>query len=539
MDDVKLRVLALRTLLAAFPGTTAPAWAHRLVAEGLGGVVLFGHNITGTGQTRALVASLRADRPDLIVALDEEGGDVTRLGYAHGSRYPGNAALGAVDDVALTRAVYRALGDELAALGITLDLAPSVDVNSADDNPIIGTRSFGTDPARVAAHAAAAVTGLAAAGVAACAKHFPGHGATRVDSHDEVPVVDAPLPVLLVRDLPPFAAAIAAGAPAVMTAHIRVPAVTGDEPATFSRAALVDLLRGELGFTGAVITDALEMGGAAAGIGLAGAAVRSLAAGADLLCLGARITEELVEAVVAGIVRAVHTGELPADRLTDAAERATTLAHTTLLSVPTTPTPTGPIGHGGQDGQGAPATRGGLGDPAGSAGPAGPVGGNGDGSVDIGLVAARRAVKVHGVLPSMGRPLVVELDAPPTAAVGEVPWGLLPYLAGADADVDVVRLRPPDGGGGDLAGAVDEVVRRSGGRPIVVVSRDTHRHAPVREMIERMTAAHPRVVMVEMGWPAWRPVGALGYLATYGAGPANARAATELLLDPAGGGDQE
>jgi beta-N-acetylhexosaminidase len=514
MTDEKLRSLALGTLLGAFPGTTAPGWVRRLAGEGLGGVVLFGHNIASTGQTRTLVDDLRAGRPDLIVGIDEEGGDVTRLGYAHGSRYPGNAALGAVDDVALTEAVYRALGGELAALGITLDLAPSVDVNTADENPIIGTRSFGTDPGRVAVHAAAAVTGLAAAGVAACAKHFPGHGATRVDSHDEVPVVDAPLPELLVRDLPPFAAAIAAGTPAVMTAHIRVPAVTGDEPATFSRAALVDLLRGELGFTGAVITDALEMRGAAGGIGLAGAAVRSLAAGADLLCLGARITEDLIEQVVAGIAEAVRSGELPADRLADAAHRAGALAETALLT--TTPTslagPTSAL----------------------SAIPTRPAGPDAD---DIGLVAARRAVRVHGVLPAGGRrPLVVELDAPPTAAVGEVPWGLLPYLAGAAADVDVLRLRPLDGAD-DAAGAVDEVVRRSDGRPIVLVSRDAHRHVPVRELIERITAAHPQVVMVEMGWPAWRPVGALGYLATYGAGPANARAATELLLDT--GGDRE
>jgi beta-N-acetylhexosaminidase len=517
MTDLTLRRLALRTLLAAFRETTAPGWVRRLAAEGLGGVTLFGHNITGTGQTGALVAALRADRPDLIVALDEEGGDVTRLGYAHGSRYPGNAALGAVDDVALTRSVYRALGGELAALGINLDLAPSVDVNSTDDNPIIGTRSFGTDPARVAAHAAAAVAGLSAAGVAACAKHFPGHGATRVDSHDTVPVVDAPLPVLRTRDLPPFAAAIAAGAPAVMTAHIRVPAVTGDEPATFSRAALVDLLRGEFGFAGAVVTDALEMGGAAAGIGLAGAAARSLAAGADLLCLGARITEELVESVVAGIVAAVHAGDLPESRLTDAADRVTALS-----------------GYAGRRVGAAPAGR----TDHERTGPAvlGRAGTNGSDSAradsDIGLVAARRAVRVHGVLPVMRRPLEVELDAPPTIAVGEVPWGLVPYLRGAAADVDVVRLRPLDGAG-DVGAEVDEVVRRSDGRPIVVVTRDTHRHAAVREVIERMTAAHPQVVMVEMGWPAWRPVGALGYLATYGAGPANARAATELLLDPA------
>ncbi len=483
------RTQALRTLLAAFPGHRVPDWIHRLGDEGLGGVVLFGHNIDHPGQVARLVSQLRTGQDELLVALDEEGGDVTRLGYAHGSRYPGNAALGAVDDVALTRQVYRALGAELSALGITLNLAPTVDVNSADDNPVIGTRSFGTDPSRVAAHSAAAVAGLAEAGVAACVKHFPGHGATRVDSHDTVPVVDAPLTLLRCRDLPPFAAAVAAGAPAVMTAHIRVPALTGELPATFSRAALHDLLRGELGFTGAIVTDALEMGGATGAHGMGDAAVRALVAGADVLCLGARITEELVQDTVAEIVSAIRDGRLAADRLADAAARSQRLA---ALRPRRTPVPDET---GGRD--------------------------------EIGLTAARRALRIHGVLPPPGRPLIVELDAPPSIAVGEVPWGLLPYLNGTATEADVLRLRPLD----DSAPVdVDRLVRRAAGRPIIVVTRDTHRHRPIRELIERITAAYPRVVMVEMGWPAWRPRQAVGYLATFGAGPANARAAAEALL---------
>ncbi|HEY3503069.1 MAG TPA: glycoside hydrolase family 3 N-terminal domain-containing protein [Actinocatenispora sp.] len=489
MSETSVRAQALRTLLAAFPGTTAPDWVRRLGDEGLGGIVLFGHNIVDADQVTGLISALREGRPELIVSVDEEGGDVTRLGYTSGSRYPGNAALGAVDDEALTRQVYRALGSELAALGITLDLAPTVDVNSAPDNPIIGTRSFGTDPARVAAHTAAAVAGLGDAGVAACAKHFPGHGATRVDSHDTVPVVDAPLSVLRERDLPPFAAAISAGAPAIMTAHIRVPEVTGDLPATFSPAALHGLLRDELGFTGAIVTDALEMRGASGGHGLGVAAVRSLAAGADLLCLGARITEELVEATVAEIVAAVRDGRLPADRLADAAARSVTLA-----------TATRP-------------------DPARLRAAA-------NGQEEIGLAAARRALRVHGVVPAAGRPLIVELDAPPTIAVGEVPWGLLPYLERTAADADLVRLRPM----GDAPIDVPGLVARSAGGPIILVTRDTHRHERIRTLIEDITAAHPQVVLVEMGWPAWRPPRALGYLATYGAGPANARAAAEALL---------
>ena len=132
--------------------------------------------------------------------------------------------------MALTRAVYRALGTDLAAVGINVDLAPSVDVNTAAGNPIIGTRSFGASTALVSRHAAAAVYGLQSAGVAACAKHFPGHGSTREDSHHMVATIDGDLARVRERDMPPFAAAIAAGAAAIMPGHLRLPGVTGDLP---------------------------------------------------------------------------------------------------------------------------------------------------------------------------------------------------------------------------------------------------------------------------------------------------------------------
>jgi beta-N-acetylhexosaminidase len=248
--DPGLRRLALRTLLGAFPGGTAPDWAARLLAEGLAGHTLFGTNITDPAQVGRLTAELRTVRRDALIAIDEEGGDVTRMAHRVGSPYPGNAALGAIDDPQLTRTVYAAIGADLAAAGINLDLAPTVDVNTAADNPVIGTRSFGADPSRVARHAAAAIEGLQSTGVAACAKHFPGHGATLTDSHLELPTVNADLALLRERDLPPFAAAVAAETQAIMTAHIRVPALTGTCPATFSRAALIELLRDEYGFRG-------------------------------------------------------------------------------------------------------------------------------------------------------------------------------------------------------------------------------------------------------------------------------------------------
>lgn len=476
--DQALRRLALRTLLAAFPGSAPPAWALDLVADGLAGYTLFGYNIEQPDQVAATTAALRAARADVLVGIDEEGGDVTRLAHATGSPYPGNAALGAVGEVPLTRRVYHAIGRELAALGINLNLAPTVDVNSSDDNPIIGTRSFGADAVRVAAHAAAAVAGLQAAGVAACAKHFPGHGATVVDSHYELPTVDVPLDVLRIRDLPPFAAVIDAGAKAIMTAHIRVPALTGDAPATFSRAVLVDLLRKEYGFEGAVVTDALEMKGAAVAAGGVGrAAVLALAAGADLLCIGAQVDAPLVEEVAGEIVTALGDGRLDRDRVEEAASRAAALAAWARVSTEHQVASTG-----------------------------------------LGYAAARRAVRVEGSLAGLVAPLVVQLVSSSTIAEGRVPWGLGPHINGAEqmrvvvTETDAAALR-------QLAGE----------RPIVLVGRHAHRLPGARELIESLAASHP-VTVVEMGWPSqWRPAGVRAFVTTYGASHANGRAAAEAL----------
>jgi beta-N-acetylhexosaminidase len=475
--DAGLRRLALGTLLASFPGAAAPDWATDLVAEGLAGHVLFGYNVSDPAQLAALTAQLRAARADVVIGIDEEGGDVTRLAHREGSPYPGNAALGRVDDPELTRRIYHAIGGELHALGINLDIAPTVDVNTADDNPIIGTRSFGADPERVAAHSAAAVTGLQQAGVAACAKHFPGHGATAGDSHLELPTIDAPLDLLRVRELPPFAASFAAGARAVMTAHIRVPALTGDGPATFSRAALVDLLRTELGFTGVVVTDALEMHGSTdhAG-GIPQAAVLALAAGADLLCIGAVVDAPLVEACAAEIVAALGDGRLPLARVEEAVARVSAL--------------TSWAGHG---------------DPV-SGGP------------DIGYPAARSAVRVEGSLDGLAAPLVVQLESESSIAVGRVPWGLGPHLNGTE------QLRVPA-----TAASPADLRARAAGRPVVFVGRNLHRLPGAATLIEAVATTNP-VAIVEMGWPSsWRPAGVRAFITTYGASRANGRAAAERL----------
>ena len=271
-------------LLARFDGPQPPGWLLDWLDRGLAGVLLMARNISSRDQLRTLTRKLREHNPQVLIAADEEGGIVTRVEAATGSSYPGNAALGAIDDVELTRRVAASIGAMLADHGISVDLAPVADTDANPANPVIGVRSFGARPDRVAAHTAAFVHGLQAAGVAACAKHFPGHGRTGADSHLELPSVAATLPELAATDLVPFRAAIAAGVESVMTAHVLFPAIDS-VPATLSRRLLHDVLRTDLGFDGVVVTDALEM--AAIATPPADGAVAALAAGADLLCLPA------------------------------------------------------------------------------------------------------------------------------------------------------------------------------------------------------------------------------------------------------------
>ena len=361
-----LERLASACIFPGFPGPTPPDWVRRELAAGLGGVVLFSWNVTDRAQLAALSAAIRAERPEALIGIDEEGGDVTRLEARTGSSYPGNLALGAVDDVELTERVSAAIGGELAAAGVNLDLAPVADINSDERNPIIGVRSFGSDPALVARHTAAFATGLQAVGVAACAKHFPGHGSTRADSHLELPTIDVDRETLLARELVPFRAAIDAGVQSIMTAHIRVPAI--DElPATLSRAHLTGLLREELGFDGMVITDALEMGAVSATVGVEEGAVLAIAAGADALCLGHDLDD--VPGIRRALVDAVRAGRLPEERLAEAAARVERVGRWTA-------------------------------------------------SAGIGLEAARRALHVEGSVELTRPALVVELVPEATIAAG-------------------------------------------------------------------------------------------------------------------------
>lgn len=497
---------ALAVLQPGFTGTTAPDWLLRRVGEGLSSVGLFGRNIETPEQLAALTAQLRAERDDVLVAIDEEGGDVTRLEVRHGSSFPGNLALGSVDDTALTRAVARELGRRLADCGVNLNWAPSADVNSNPGNPVIGVRSFGADPQLVARHTAAYVEGLQAAGVAACTKHFPGHGDTAVDSHHALPRIDVDLETLHARELVPFRAAIAAGSKSVMSAHILLPALDPHRPATLSPQILTGLLREELGYDGLIVTDAVEMQAIASTYGIERGSVLAIAAGADALCVGGGLDDDsTVLRLRDALVAAVRDGELPEERLADAAARVRALASWTQRARGAGPEPGAAVQEGTAPGT-VPSTKIGT---------------------DIGLVAARRAVKVTGTAEPLTGPVYVAAFTPvANIAVGdETPWGVAAELA---------RLVPGTGTdtyGGESEAPAEAALRAAGDRRIVAVVRDAHRHAWMTEALDALLAERPDTIVVEMGVPQAAPRGA-PYIATHGAARVCGQAAAELIATP-------
>ncbi|MEU4355343.1 glycoside hydrolase family 3 protein [Streptomyces virginiae] len=476
---------ALAVLQPGFEGTTAPAWLLRRIGEGLTSVGLFGRNIASPAQLAALTAQLRAERDDVLVAIDEEGGDVTRLEVRGGSSFPGNLALGAVDDTGLTRDVARELGRRLAECGVNLNWAPSADVNSNPDNPVIGVRSFGADTHLAARHTAAYVEGLQAAGVAACTKHFPGHGDTNVDSHHALPRIDVDLDTLAARELVPFKAAIEAGTKAVMSAHILVPALDPTRPATLSPQILTGLLRKELGYEGLIVTDGMEMHAIAGTYGIERGSVLAIAAGADAICVGGGLADEAtVLRLRDALVAAVREGTLPQERLADAAARVRALAAWTREARPD----------------------------------ARPEGSRASG---IGLTAARRALVVTGVAGPLTGPYVATLTPVANIAVGdETPWG--PAAELAELLPDTVSDLYPQGA------TAAQILAAAGERTVVAVVRDTHRHPWMAEVLDALVEARPDTVVVEMGLPRAEPRGAL-HIATHGAARVCGRAAAEVV----------
>ncbi len=475
-------------LLAGVAGRELSEDLARWVDEGLAGVVLFARNFEDPDGCRHLIDALRARREDLVIAIDEEGGDVTRLHAATGSPWPGNLALGAVGEPATTRLIAASIGRELFEAGVTLDFAPVADLVGPETDSVIGTRSFGGDPCQVAAHTAAFVRGLQGTGVAACAKHFPGHGAARADSHRGLPTVALSSESLRRDHLLPFAAAVAAGVAAVMTAHVRYVSLDPDAPATLSKPVL-SLLREELGFEGVVVSDALEMVAISRSRGMVAGGLAALDAGVDLLCLGSEVAGQR-EARDAMLTALRH--QALAERLAEKADRVHRLA---VLSPP-------------------------------AGGAAGREEGDREAAPTLALEVARRAlvVDVCSELPA-SKPLVL-LDARPRGAsgIGRTPARLLTALSAAGLPVRVSDASP-----GEMSDLGPKEL------PLLVV-QDAHLDPAQQARLRALLAAHPEALVVGVGTDHDAGLAPGRYLGTRGGAPPNLAALAEVLAVGLSGG---
>ena len=440
----------LTTLLPGFLGTKLPEWVRDRLQAGLGGVCLFGPNIDSIPQLQALTDAIDAANPHALIAIDEEGGDVTRLFHQVGSPFPGNAVLGRIDDLNTTRNAAAQIGWELRRAGVHVNFAPDADINSNPDNPVIGVRSFGISPERVAEHTAAWIAGLQSTGVAASAKHFPGHGDTSQDSHVSLPVVDRSLQELRQRELVPFAAAIDAGSRLVMTSHILLPQLDPEHPATLSYDILTGLLRGELGFSGVIVSDALDMAGASAGRGIPDAAVQSLRAGCDLLCLGTANSDEQLSEIEHAVSSAVAEGFLGTARLNEAASRVLALADD-LAAAPPIPERDNEAWPGGEPEL-------------------------------INAFDIQPGAAAWRTRPSP-RFTVVRLDTEVSPAIGDTRWGPFPDPQFVVTTEHSIPTLDPN-------------------EPVLVVGRDIHRHAVARAAVDQLRQHHTHVLVVDMGWPS-------------------------------------
>ena len=465
-DD--LARLANGVLWPGFFGTEAPGWLLDELRDGLAGVVYFGQNI-GEGLP-ALSAAILAANPDALIGVDEEGGSVTRLESAAGSTVPGAAQLGLLDDLAATERTGAELARRVAAVGANVVLGPVADVNTDPRNPVIGVRAYGADTDLVTRHAIATIDGIQDGGVAACVKHFPGHGDTHLDSHHALPEIALDIEEYERVHLAPFRAAIEAGVDSVMTAHIVVPA-WGDAPATLNPRVL-GMLR-DWGFEGVIITDALDMAAIRETVGIGGGAALALAAGADLLCIGnptnpgdaALPDQDLRDFLAArdGIVAALRNGSLPRERVEEAAARVAALASKL---------------HAAASEAEAPAD-----------------------DFDAASIV-RRALSVTGAEPEAATALtVVDARRRSTLAVDSAASYVAGSLAGDDRRV---RLDVASTEVSEQDRVLDEMTAATGTTVILIDRPDTD--AAQRALVERAAARDPRAVVVNVGLPTSTPL---------------------------------
>lgn len=322
--NAEVRRAAARVLCVGFESNGVDRSLQRLIDLGVGGVVLFARNVGAPRETAALLGEIAglAGRP-ILRMVDQEGGRVARLRDGF-TVPPPMRQVGALGDPEAARTVGRVLGRELASVGFNMNLAPVLDISTCPDSTVIDDRSLGSDARRVAELAGPLIEGIESAGVAACGKHFPGHGDTPEDSHLTLPRLTVPRRVLDERELRPFRAAIAAKVAAIMPGHLVVEALDDQQPATMSATVLSGLLRREMGFGGLIVSDDMEMKAIVDHDPIERAAVAAVRAGVDLLMIGHR--HDRAEAAFDGLLAGVASGELRVDRLIEAASRVDALA---------------------------------------------------------------------------------------------------------------------------------------------------------------------------------------------------------------------
>lgn len=315
-------------LLAGVDGTTVSDSAKQMITDDhIGGIILFKNNLAGgLSQSVRLINDLKktnkGNPAPLFMGVDQEGGRVSRLPKDF-VPMPANAVVGKKNNPNLAKQMGSLIARELKTLGLNVDFAPVLDINSNPNNPVIGDRSFGATAKLVTNMGVAEMKGISGRGVIPVVKHFPGHGDTSVDSHLDLPVVNKTAAELSKMEWVPFKAAIDAGADSVMVAHILFPKIDPDAPASFSKVIIGQQLRGKLGFNGVVITDSMAMGAIAKNYDIEDASVRSVEAGSDIILVS--FGYETVKRIEQALLASVKSGRIPESRIDESVTRILTL----------------------------------------------------------------------------------------------------------------------------------------------------------------------------------------------------------------------
>jgi len=437
--------LILSTFSPGFGGTSIPEWIKPWLENGLGSITLFGSNTPTLESTHQLIQELRSYNQDLVIAIDEEGGDVTRLFVREGSRYPTPALLGKCDDEELTYSSYRSLGTLLRELGVNLSYAPVADVVAVHNNPIVGVRSFGTTADLVSRHVVQAVAGLQDSGVGACIKHFPGHGAVVEDSHHSLPRIKMSKADYEAGHVSPFRKAIARGVSALMVGHLVVDELDAHKPASLSSKVQGEYLRGFLGFNGLIVTDALDMGALGGVPRIHESALQALLAGSNLLCFsGLGDQSQIVEASFVRIKDALKSGEITSDYLAGIASLVRDFNPKILVSAEE------------------------------------------KSEVDFDKLALgmHKSGSVNIKSPDFN---LIEIGTKPTIAAGDVSWGIHRELRAAGVKFEIH--------------ASDSESALKSEKQLVVAFRDAYRDSQLLATLQNLQKRKPDAIFIDMGWP--------------------------------------